>query len=378
MKTNLWDKLQKRMLSFSGRIAFSDEGLTYKELVNTALEKASGIQGAGRLIAASGATFFEQAINILAILASGNVAVPVTTHYGEKYFKKVHSIIESDNKSYEDLAFIMFTSGTTGTPKGVMLTHSNIVSNLKGIQSYFPVRETDRILISRPLVHIAVLTGELLYGLWQGAEISFFGQPFNAGRLASTIGESGATVFCSTPTMFMHLARYADEKAFSKLRLCVTSGERLTEQAADEIKKTFPFCDFFNVYGLTENSPRVSFLSPEFYATKPGSAGVPLPDTELKIVNGELLVRSPSVMKGYYMQPELTEEKLRGGWLHTGDAARQDNDGFYCILGRKDDMIIRAGMNVYPQEIEAELVGMPGITACRAYGEEDGRFGQRI
>ena len=377
-ESSIWYELKLRMAAYLEKTAFPNSGMTFGDLIRETEERACSINSAGRLIPAEGETLQEQAINILAILASGNIAVPVTNRYGEKYYKGVLKSFAGDTKIYRDLAFVMFTSGTTGKPKGVMLTHENIISNLKGIESYFPVNETDRILIARPLVHIAVLTGELLYGLWRGAEICFYEAPFSAERIMKTLFEQKASVFCSTPTMFLHLVHYASDYTLDHLRLCVTSGEKLTKTAAFKIKGTFPSCAFFNVYGLTENSPRVTYLLPQYYLEKAGSVGVPLPNTELKISCGELLVHSLSVMKGYYNQDGLIDEKLRDGWLHTGDMAEKDSDGFYYILGRKDDMIIRAGLNIYPQEIEGILINMLGIQACKAYGEEDERFGEKV
>ena len=146
------------------------------------------------------------------------------------------------------------------------------------------------------------------------------------------------------------------------------SGERLTKSAAKKLAESFPFTQFYNVYGLTEHSPRVCALTPENFLRKAGSVGKPIGQVSVEIENGELLVKSPCVMKGYFKERERTEEKLKGGWLHTGDAAHTDEEGYYYIDGRKDDMIIRAGLNVFPEEIEESVKTCTGVEDCVAYG----------
>ncbi|MGN1099755.1 MAG: class I adenylate-forming enzyme family protein, partial [Christensenellales bacterium] len=148
-----------------------------------------------------------------------------------------------------------------------------------------------------------------------------------------------------------------------------TSGEVLTESVSKLLCDTFPNTEFYNVYGLTEHSPRVSALLPVDYAVKPGSVGKPIGDVRIKIERGELLVKSDSVMKGYYHDETLTADKIQNGWLHTGDRARMDADGYLYIDGRLDGMLIKAGINVYPEEIEKRANEIEGVSECVVYGE---------
>ena len=267
------------------------------------------------------------------------------------------------------LSFVMFTSGTTGKPKGVMLTHENICTNLEYIHSYFRLENARNICIARPLVHIAVLVGELLYALCCGLTIHFYEEAFMPKRLIAYCRENEAEVLCATPTLYRALARADKDKKFS-VKIGAISGEVLGAQTAHEIAEAFPETAFYNVYGLTEHSPRVSALLPEDFLVRPHSVGKPIGDVQVQIENGELLVKSPCVMKGYYADEEKTKEKIQNGWLHTGDRAHTDEDGYLYIDGRTDGMIIRSGINVYPEEIEAVACTVSGVRDCVASGRD--------
>jgi acyl-CoA synthetase (AMP-forming)/AMP-acid ligase II len=262
----------------------------------------------------------------------------------------------------------MFTSGTTGNPKGVMLTHENIISNLQYIETYFDLRGLKTICVARPLVHIAVLTGEVLYALCCGLTIYFYEETFMPQRLLTFFQHKNIDVFCATPTLYQTLAIIANDKAFP-IKVGVLSGEVLTRRTSENITKAFHNTRFYNVYGLTEHSPRVSALLPNDFVGKPGSVGKTIGNVELKIVDGELWVRSASVMKGYYLDTVNTQEKLQDGWLRTGDSAHFDKDGYLYIDGRKDGMLIKAGINVYPEEIENVVKEILGIDDCLVFGE---------
>ena len=146
------------------------------------------------------------------------------------------------------------------------------------------------------------------------------------------------------------------------------SGEVLTSKTSETLIAAFPQTMFYNVYGLTEHSPRVSALLPKDFGRKSGSVGRPIGDVRLKIVDGELCVKSASVMKGYYLDEVKTREKIKDGWLFTGDSAHFDEEGYLYIDGRKDGMLIKAGINVYPEEIENEVKDIDGITDCLVFG----------
>lgn len=368
----LWRMLKERMLSHADSIAFTDGNITYRRLVEMA---ESNQTGEGHIRIVCGKSKQDAALQILYCLANGYVAVPVDEEYGSAYVESVRAFVRDDEATYPDLAFIVFTSGTTGTPKGVMLSEDAIIENLKAIEGYFAVRAGQKMTIMRPLVHISALTGELLFGLYQGLELSFSEGSFQPQKAAQIFRENGTEVIGCTPTVLYHLYRYLADTSLTDI---VISGERISSGLVAMLKPLGDKIHFYNVYGLTENSPRVTALCPQDFFRKIGSVGKAIRNTQLKMKDGELLVQSGSLMTGYYRRAELTNKKLRDGWLYTGDLAEIDKDGFVYILGRKDGMIIRGGVNVFPEDIESEAKSIEGVSACIAYGEDDLRFGQRV
>lgn len=362
---SLWAYLKSKMQAFSNRIAFANANVTYGDLLHYAEQKREH----KHLRLCTGQSRETQAIEILKCIARGDVAVPVAKEYGEKYFEYIKNIVESSRENVDELAFLMFTSGTTGTPKGVMLTDENIVTNLEYISTYFRIEQYRKICIGRPLVHIAVLTGELLYALCCGLTVYFYEEPFMPRRLISYLRDNKIDVFCATPTLFQALVKANGDGVFP-IKAGAISGEILSASVGKSIAEAFPNTKFYNVYGLTEHSPRVSALLPEEYIARPNSIGKPIGDVQAKIEDGELLLSSPCVMKGYYCDEKQTMQKIRDGWLHTGDMAHFDQDGFLYIDGRKDNMLIRAGLNVYPEEIELAVKECSGVDDCIVYGEK--------
>lgn len=363
----LWEYLKSKMERYGERIAFANSGLTYKALVSF----PNRAHNESRLLICEGKSREEQAISILRCVAEGNVAVPITKEYGIKNYEYIHRIVKTDiaYETIKDLAFLMFTSGTTGVPKGVMLTHENIISNLQYIETYFDLSSVKSICVARPLVHIAVLTGEILYALCCGLTIYFYEESFMPQRLLSYFVKNEIDVFCATPTLYQALCLVAKNKSFP-IKIGVLSGEVLTVSTGKTLVDNFPDTKFYNVYGLTEHSPRVSALLPKDFVKKPNSVGKAIGEVQLKMVDGELWVKSASVMKGYYLDTRKTQEKIKNGWLLTGDRAHFDNDGYLYIDGRKDGMLIKAGINVYPEEIESTVKELSGVTDCLVYGEK--------
>ena len=369
----VWELLKRRMRRYGERIALSEGKIIYADLIKLAESESNGQRNIP--VIAEGSTRQEQAVIILRIMASGNIPVPIETSYGTERKEQIRKIISDNCDDLHKTAVILFTSGTTGEPKGVKLSHRGIIENLKGIDGYFHVREGQKILIARPLVHVAVLTGELMFALYKGLEIGFYEEVFQPARLAKYIDENKVQVFGCTPTLMYHLSKYLHGNALESI---VISGERLTEGIAEILKEKFPDKMFYNVYGLTETSPRVSALCPKEFFGKVGSVGKPIAHTKVKLKSGELLVKSRSLMQGYICEPERTREKLKKGWLYTGDMACLDKQGYLYILGRKDDMLIRSGMNIYPAEIENIAMQIDGVRSCMVYGEEDIHYGQKI
>ena len=361
---NLWEYLKKHIVKYKNRIAFANSELTYADILT--FEKNSNER---KLTLCVGDNKEKQAIEILKCIASKNVAVPAVKEYGRNLLEYIEDVVQtSSQQNIVDLAFLMFTSGTTGIPKGVMLTDENIISNIEYIKTYFNLKGMKKICIARPLMHIAVLTGELLYALCNGLTIYFYEEAFMPQRLISYLCKNEIDVFCATPTLYQILA-LASKNNTIPIKIGVLSGEVLTSENGKNIANTFSNTQFYNVYGLTEHSPRVSALCPEDFLKKPGSVGKAIGDVQVKIVDGELLVKSPSVMKGYYLDELRTKEKLHDGWLQTGDCAHFDFENYLYIDGRKDEMLIKSGLNFYPEEIENAVKKLSNIIDCVVFGE---------
>ena len=263
----LWDYLQERMQKYKGQIAFANSGITYDDI----LSFANRFMEKSKLVLCEGETKESQALNILRCLASGNIAVPINREYGMKNYEYIKNVVQNiETMDMKDLAFLMFTSGTTGQPKGVMLTHLNIISNLEYISTYFDLQGCQTICINRSLAHISALTGELLYALCNGLTIYFYEEMFVPQRLLSYLEQYKIDIFCSTPTIYTLLSTIAREE-ISSIKVAAISGEILTPMASEQILKSFPQTKFYNVYGLTEHSPRVSALLPTEFNRKMGS-----------------------------------------------------------------------------------------------------------
>lgn len=313
----------------------------------------------------------------------------LTDAHGELQIEKIEAIpkkielqsIQSEPE-IQDVAIIMCTSGTTGKPKGVMHTASSIQKNIFEIKNYLKTNNHDTILISRPLYHCAALIGEFLTAICSGSNIVFCNQIFSPAEIIKKSIRHNITVLCTTPTMMKGLSSFVLRGDYNlNIQTVTVSGECLSRNTAEFIRKAFPDARIFNAYGLTEAGPRVSYLPCELFDKYCESAGIPLNDVKIKIVDrnfeevskgvkGLVMVHTPSVMKGYYRNKNLSETILKqDGWLATGDIGYFDNQGLLYISSRADDMIIKCGMNIYPQEIENLLCGAEEIKECMAYGE---------
>ena len=341
-----------------------NETVTYRKLIAETESRAAVVQKNGEYYLACGQTRLALAREILIGLAVGKVVVPISYEYGKDRADKIVEQLK-EYKAEKDIVLMMFTSGSTGFPKGVQLTSENIISNLLGIEAYFEIGTDDTICIARSPQHLAVLVGEFLYGLIRGAKIVFYEGMFRPRELTLFAEDLGVSVLCGTPTQFRFFMRQGKP---SSLKSCALSGECMPHDLPEKLVDSFPNVQFYHVYGLTECGPRVSALSPHDFLSHTCSVGKPLPQTQLKLVDGELWVRSPSVMQGYWNASEEADAILRDGWFHTGDMAHFDEDGYLYIDGRKDDMIIRCGMNIYPAEVERVAGEVNGVTECVVFG----------
>ncbi|MBO8171433.1 MAG: fatty acid--CoA ligase family protein [Bacillaceae bacterium] len=288
----------------------------------------------------------------------------------------------------EDVAVILYTSGTTGRPKGAMLTHKNLCSNALSTVDYLGIKPEDRVVTVLPMFHVFSLTVCLNAPLATGATLLIIPR-FSPEEVIRTIKEQKATFFAGVPTMYNFMLQYPDARPedLSSLRVCVSGG------ASMPVALLHQFQDKFNVqisegYGLSEASPVVCF-NPLDRPAKPGSIGTAVTDVECRVVDeagnevpvgevGELIVKGPNVMKGYYRMPEETATTLRDGWLYTGDLARKDEEDYYYIVDRKKDMVIVGGYNVYPREVEEVLYQHPDVVEAAVIGEPDEEYGEIV
>jgi long-chain acyl-CoA synthetase len=290
--------------------------------------------------------------------------------------------------SPDDLAVIIYTSGTTGKSKGAMLTHGNVASNVHSCIEALEQTSDDRLTLLLPMFHSFMLTVCIFTPLSMGAGIVLIKsvQPFKAAM--REIIRNRATILVGIPQLFQALA---DAKIpfwlhwVLKLRLAVSGAAPLPGETLAKFDRKFRF-PLLEGYGLSEASPVVSF-NPIRGVRKAGSVGLPLPDIEVKIFDdhdhelppgevGEIAVRGPNVMRGYYNHPEETAAALRDNWLHTGDMGKKDSDGYIYIVDRRKEMLLVRGMNVYPREIEEVLHQFPNVREAAVLAKPDEKRGE--
>lgn len=288
----------------------------------------------------------------------------------------------------DDIALILYTSGTTGKPKGAMLTHKNLYSNARDVGSYLHMNEDDRVITTLPMFHVFCLTVSLNAPLLRGATI-LIDPKFSPKEIFRLAKKYQPTVFAGVPTMYNFIYQYpeGDPEDLKSLRLCISGG------AAMPVALLKSFEEKFNVmisegYGLSEASP-VTCFNPLDRPRKPGSIGQSIVHVENKVVNelgeevpvgesGELIVRGPNVMKGYYKMPEETAAAIRDGWLYTGDMAKMDDEGYFYIVDRKKDLVIVGGYNVYPREVEEVLYNHADVVEVAVVGVPDPNQGEAV
>ncbi len=303
------------------------------------------------------------------------------------------TIFETEQTLAEDTAVIIYTSGTTGRPKGAELTHNSLFTNAIVCADLFKYTSADNVLIVLPMFHIFAMTCMLNAALYRAAHCILLPK-FDPEAVFGLMEKHNINVFGGVPTMYWGLLNYNDatnkynlNKIASTLRMAVSGGAALPLQVLEDFKKRFDV-DIIEGYGMSEGSPVVTFNQPEF-GCKPGSIGTPVWGVDVKLVDndgnevpngekGELLYRGPNVMKGYYKKPQANAETLKNGWLYSGDIAIRDEDGFYYIVDRTKDMIIRGGFNVYPREVEEVMIQHEAVSLVAVIGIPDGQFGEEI
>lgn len=287
-----------------------------------------------------------------------------------------------------DVAVILYTSGTTGRPKGAMLTHRNLLANAISCTGVLDVSAQDCFLSALPLFHAFAAMVFMLLPVMMGARVQLM-EKFMPGHTLKLLEESKATVFGGVPSMFglMLQVDRAARPNLSALRLCVSGGAPLPPEVWTAFEAAYDVT-MAEGYGLTEASPVVA-VNPPAGVRKTGSIGVPVPGVQVKIIDahgrgvptgeiGELAIKGDNVMKGYLHRPEESKQVVRNGWLYTGDLARMDPDGYLYIVGRKKELIIVGGLNVYPGEVERVLVEHPAVLEAAAFGVPDASRGEAV
>jgi long-chain acyl-CoA synthetase len=289
----------------------------------------------------------------------------------------------------DDDAVILYTSGTTGTPKGAQLTHGGLRRNAEiTARSLVRIGPGDVIMGCLPLFHVFGLTCGLNAALVSGACLTVLPR-FTPDAALDVIGRDKVTVFEGVPTMYSAMLNHpakADADV-SSLRVCVSGGAALPVEVLRGFETAFG-CIILEGYGLSETSPVASFNHPHA-ERKPGSIGTPIEGVEMRVVDGngdevpagevgEIAIRGHNVMKGYWGRPEATAEAIPDGWFRTGDLARTDEDGYFFIVDRKKEMIIRGGYNVYPREIEEALYEHPAVAEVAVIGIPDSSLGEEV
>ncbi len=290
----------------------------------------------------------------------------------------------------EDVAIFLYTGGTTGVPKAVMSTHFNLVANVYQTLEWVIDRTPDDVFIGvLPYFHSFGMTTSMNAPIANGSTIVLIPDPRDIKRILESIQKYRATIFCGVPTMYAAIINHPDVKKYdlSSVKACISGAAPLPV----EVKRRFEDITggkLVEGYGLSETSP-VALGNPVYGLNKEGSIGIPFPDTYALVIDdegkvlpagevGEIVIKGPQVMKGYYKMEEETKKVLVNGWLLTGDMAKMDEDGYFYIVDRKKDMIIAGGYNIYPREVEEVLYEHPAVAEAAVVGVPDPYRGETV
>lgn len=443
----IYDLLDDAVKKWNNKTAVICNGnvKTYSELSNMVdyiakeLKKYKGCAGNNILLAMDNSMEFVE--SFFAINKAGGTIIPVYMNMGEsklksiiehyeitciltlkKYKKKIDAALEGavnylekvlyieDNGSTVTIdpidykpglrsapyyngknpGMILFSSGTTNLPKGIMLSDNNIVSNVTAISEYLSLTSEDTILLMKNINHSSSITGEMLVSIHNGCLLHIQVGFITAASIMDTVSRYKISVLFGVPTILTAMITHSEFNKFdmSSLRIINFYGASMAISKIRELADKFPKVNLIYSYGLTEASPRVTYIKREDLLSKEGSSGIPLKGIEVKIMaekqeasayeQGEIYVKGPNVMMGYYKNEEKTKQTLVDGYLLTGDLGWLDSDGYLYVKGRKDNMIIKSGKNIYPEEIEAVLMGYPGMKEVLVRGEADDLVGEEI
>jgi acyl-CoA synthetase (AMP-forming)/AMP-acid ligase II len=399
-----------------GAVALVEVGgpsIAYGELWQRAARVAGGLQGAGitrgERVAIRLANGIDWVLAFFAIQLLGAVAVPVNTRLTEE---EVAYVVDDSGAAYtfapgaplpagepvagaelapDELAAIFYTSGTTGFPKGAMTSHGNFLTNSENAFRVLKAERSDgpsmSSLVSVPLFHVTGCNSQLITVLELGGRLEILSGPLDFEGMFTAIGEHGVNQLVSVPAIFhalVHHPRFG-ELDVSNVQWVSYGGAPIAETLVQRLKDAFPAARVGNGFGLTETSSLTSFLPHEEAAEHADSVGFAMPVTDVALADidrdtgaGELLVRGPNVVRGYWNKPQATAEAFVDGWLHTGDIARIDADGLIYIVDRSKDMINRGGENVYSIEVENALAGAPGVGEAAVVAVPDEMMGEKV
>jgi long-chain acyl-CoA synthetase len=290
----------------------------------------------------------------------------------------------------DDEAIIIYTSGTTGRPKGCLLTHGNVIANARQISQWLGFTEKDRLLTVMPLFHMNAVSVTTMSALYAGGS-TVVSPKFSASRFWETVSDYQVSSFGSVATMLsMLLSKFPDGVPAGlktdQLRFAMCGSAPVPAEVIKRFEETF-HCLVIEGYGLSESTCRSTFNPPD-ERRRPGSCGVAIgnemmvvDDQDREVVEGgigEIVLRGENILKGYYKDPEATARAFRHGWFHTGDIGYRNGDGFFYIVDRKSDMIVRGGENIYPREIDEVLYQHPAISAAATIGIPDNLYGEEV
>jgi long-chain acyl-CoA synthetase len=337
-------------------------------------------------------------INLLYPIKAKKEGADLSVAYSSTVISFKKALTEASNQplfvridAENDIALLQYTGGTTGLSKGVMLTHLNITSNMiQNCKWVYKAKEAEEVFIGvLPIFHVFGMTVFMNQAVMM-AGLMVLIPKFDAEAILKAISKLKGTIFPGAPTMYIGLINHPRIKEYdlSSVRVCVSGASALPQEVQERFEE-LTGGKLIEGYGLTETSP-VTHVNPIWDGCRNGTIGLPLPDTDAKVVNsetgeempvgeiGELVIKGPQIMKGYWNRPEETAQALRDGWFYTGDMATMDADGFFTIVDRKKDMIIAGGFNIYPREVEEILYQHPAVKEVVVAGIPDPYRGETV
>src|SRR5579883_2406033 len=389
-------------------VELGGDRINYRELWERAARVAGGLkkQGIerGDRVAIRLGNSLDWCVAFWGTVLSGAVVVPVNTRFSEPEVEYVINDSGSrfvfmpdqplpsgdpfvvENLSQAEVAAIFYTSGTTGFPKGAMTTHEGFLSNTETCRRIVPLPSDGsvRTLVSVPLFHVTGCDSQLLTSCESGGATVIM-RAFEVQAFLRAIAQERVTSVTTVPAIFWFAINQPNFREFDvkHVRWAMYGGAPIAPDLVGRIVEAFPNARVGNGFGLTETSSVATFLPHEYAGVRPETVGFAAPVVDLKLSGleggvGELLIRGPNVVKGYWRKPEATAEAFAGGWLHSGDMARLDDQGFVQIVDRKKDMVNRGGENVYCVEVENALAAHPAVFEVAVMGVPDTMMGEKV